>query len=242
MAGNLIICFITVFALIQVYEQIDVQIFIRYFKFSFFKQIQPFNTLPAADNKQDVIYRNSKGEYYTSDGVVLSDQYPVYWRHKNSNDAKNEHVVIVEPTITYTRQAEYTTTQAAPSTTFRASQNEKDSSFKPYDGSGRTESSAVAYYPYYVRASSSDRNDIEERRRLEERRRIEDSKRVDASDPAYQRFVPRDGSGQGQTWYYYSENPQTSSSAPPPPQATTSSKSAVQFYYCKQFLNLYYDA
>lgn len=216
MAGKLIICLIAAFALIE-----------------------PFNTLPAADNKQEVIYRNSKGEYYTSDGVILSDQYPIYWRHQNTKDPKNEHVVIVEPTVTYTRQAEYSSTQAAPATTyraapstnFRASPHERESDFKPYNGAGRTESSAVAYYPYYVRASSNDRNEIEERRRVEE-----SNKRVviDANDPGYQRFVPREGEGHGKAWYYYSDTrptTQVSSSSQPPPQPTLSSKSSVRFYF-----------
>jgi len=208
MAGKLFICFIVAFALIE-----------------------PFNTLPAAENKQEVIYRNSKGEYYTRDGVILSDQYPIYWRQKNADDQKKEHVVIVEPTITYTRQAEYSSTQAAPSTTtFRASQNERESNFRPYDG--RHEGAAVAYYPYYVRSSTSDRNDIEERRRIEESKRVV----IDASDPSYQRFVPREGDGRGQTWYYYSDNrPQVSSSsssqAPPAQQPTISSRSSVLFYF-----------
>lgn len=237
MAGKLIICFITAFALIQVNYRLILwfqrnqrcRFFRKKFPNSFVFGPQPFNTLPAADQKQDVIYRNSKGEYYTSDGVILTDQIPIYWRHKNVQEPPKEHVVIVEPTITYTRQAEYSTTQASPSTTFRGSPKEGQSDFRPYDG--RAETAAVAYYPYYIRAASSDRSDIEERRRIEESKRVV----IDASDPAYQRFIPRDGAvrdDRGHTWYYYPDTRQTSP-PPPPPQPTLSSKSSVRFYFRK---------
>lgn len=234
MAGKFIICFIAAFALIQVMINCttynSTQDFNSSFLFFWIISHQPFSTLPAADNKPDVIYRNSKGEYYTSDGVILSDQYPIYWRHKNTNDAQKEHVVIVEPTITYTRQSEYSTTQTAPpTTTFRASPSEHEANFRPYYDGGRTESAAVAYYPYYIRASSSDRNDLEERKRYEEGKRVV----VDATDPGYQRFIPR--GGDGQSYYYYTENRPSSSSSPPPPppppQPTLSSKSSVRFYF-----------
>lgn len=222
MAGRFIICFVAAFALIQ-----------------------PFNTLPAAEHKShDVIYRNSKGEYYTSDGVILTDQYPIYFRH-NTQEPKKDHVVIVEPTVTYTRQAEYTTTQASPATTtFRASPQESQANFRPYDG--RTEStSTVAYYPYYVRAQSNSQSDANKR------------VIVDVSDPAYQRFVPRDSTvrdDRGQTYYYYSDGrsqasstqasyTQGSSSLPPPPpaQPTISSRSTVRFYFPNgTAINTYY--
>lgn len=217
MAGKFIICFVAAFALIQ-----------------------PFNTLPAADNKQEVIYRNSKGEYYTSNGVILTDQYPIYWRHNNAQEPKKDHVIIVEPTITYTRQAEYSSTQTAPpTTTFRASPQESQANFRPYDG--RTDgSSAVGYYPYYIRAASSDRIDNDNKRIV-----------IDTSDPAYQRFVPRDGTtrdDRGQTWYYYSDGRQqqtssslsssssSSSQAPPQqhqftPQPSIASRSTARFYF-----------
>lgn len=204
MAGKLIICFITTLALIQ-----------------------PFNAIPASNHKQEVIYRNSKGEYYTSDGVILKDQYPIYWRPANVQDSKSDQVVIVEPTITYTRQAEYSSTQASPSsTTFRASPPDtSQANFRPYDGQA-----AVAYYPYYIRASSNDRNDAEERRRHEESKRVV----VDVNDPAYQRFVPRESAARddrGETWYYYTETrPQSTSQSPPSSQPTVSSKSPLQFY------------
>jgi len=169
--------------------------------------IQPFNTLPAADAP--------KGEYYTSDGIIVS-QDPIYWRPKNTNTAK-EHVVIVEPTITYTRHADYQGNQAVQvqSSSFKPSTNEKLSDFKPYDGSVRSDGQ-VQYYPYYIRSSSSDRNDIEERRRIEERNRVI----IDTNDPAYQRFVPR---GQEGTYYYESR--------PTIRDATISSRSSVRFYY-----------
>ncbi|KAJ6633203.1 hypothetical protein Bhyg_15500 [Pseudolycoriella hygida] len=188
--------------------------------------VQSLSTLPAADNKPEVICRNAKGEYCTSDGVVLKDQYPVYFRHQNLNDAKKEHIVVIEPTITYA------TTQSTPVTTFRASQQEKQSEFKPYPVAYHTENQAVPFYPYYVRAASSDRSDIEQKRRVEETRRVI----IDASDPVYQRFVPRGGDGGGQSWFYYSEPRQhvsTVAPPPPPPQPmpTVSSKSSVRFYF-----------
>jgi len=191
MAGKLFICIIVALALIQ-----------------------PFNTLPAADSP--------KGEYYTSDGIIVS-QDPIYWRPRNANPAK-EHVVIVEPTITYTRHAEYPNNQQVQSTSFKPSPSVKESDFKPYDGSARADGQ-VAYYPYYIRSSSSDRTDVEERRRtdVEERRRTEERNRVvvDASDPAYQRFVPR---GREEGTYYYETRPA-------PREPTVSSRSSVRFYY-----------
>jgi hypothetical protein len=193
MAGKLITCIIVALALIQ-----------------------PFNTLPAAENQQEVLYRNAKGELFTKDGILVNDDYPIYWRPKNVKSAKEEHVVIVEPTITYTRHAEY---QPAPAS-FKSSPNERESDFRPSDGRGRSESQ-VAYYPYYFRSSSSDRNEVDERRRVEERRI------VDASDPAYQRFVPREDGNR--KWYYYSES--SPSPPPPPPTPTVSSKSSVRFYF-----------
>jgi len=162
--------------------------------------IQPFHTLPAADSQ--------KGEYYTSDGIIVS-QDPIYWRPKNVK-SPSEHVVIVEPTITYTRHAEY---QPATTSSFRSSTNERDSDFKPYDGSARGDG-AVAYYPYYIRAASSD---IEERKKVDERVRV-----IDVSDPAYQRFVPR---GQSEGGYYYESRNN------PKETATVSSRSSVRFYY-----------
>jgi len=165
--------------------------------------IEPFNTLPAADTP--------KGEYYTSDGILVS-QDPIYWRPKNANPAPKEHVVIVEPTFTYTRHADFQN-QQTQSTSFRPSPSEKGAEFKPYDGSARSDGQ-VSYYPYYIRSSSSD---IEERRRVEERNRVI----VDTSDPAYQRFVPR-GREEG-TYYYESRHI--------PREATVSSRSSVRFYY-----------
>jgi len=179
--------------------------------------VQSLSTLPAAQ-KPEVIYRNSKGEYYTSDGVILKDQYPVFFRHP-INDAKKEHIVVVEPTITYHRQAEYSTTQSAPVTTFRASQQEKVADFKPYTTTAHTGGSGgAAFYPYYIRAASTDR--------AEENRRIV----IDGSDPSYQRFVPRGDPG-GQAWYYYSEPRQHVSTAPPPLVPTVQSRSSVGFYF-----------
>jgi len=154
-------------------------------------QIQPFYTLPAVDGQ--------RGEYYTSDGIIVS-QDPIYWRPKNAKSTNNEHVVIVEPTITYTRHAEY---QPATSSNFKSSPNERESDFKPYDGSGRSDGQ---YYPYYIRAASSD---VEDRKRAEERVRV-----VDVSDPSYQRFVPR---SQSEGNYYYESRP------PPKETATPSS-------------------
>lgn len=206
MAGKFIICFVAAFALIQ-----------------------PFYTLPAA--QQDVIYRNSRGEYCTKDGVILTDQYPIFFR-PNTPEPKKDHVVIVDasPTITYTRRAEYATTQASPATTsFRASPQENHGNFVPYDGRAQS-SSTVSYYPYYVRAASSDQNNANKR------------VVVDASDPAYQRFVPRDSTvrdDRGQTWYYYtdsrsqatSQTPPPSSTLPPSAQPSIASASGLQFYY-----------
>lgn len=215
MAGRFIICLVAAFALIQ-----------------------PFNTLPAAEHKpHEVIYRNSKGEYYTSDGTILTDQYPIYFR-QNTQEPKKDHVVIVEPTVTYTRQAEYTSTQASPvTTTFRASPQESQANFRPYDG--RTESATtVAYYPYFVRAASSTQSDSNKR------------VVVDVSDPTYQRFVPRDSTvrdDRGQTYYYYSDgrvstsSQATPSAPPPPPQPTISSRSTVRFYFPNgTAINTYY--
>lgn len=139
----------------------------------------------------------------------------MYWRPKNVKSPKEERVVIVEPTITYTRHAEY---QPA-TTTFRSSTNERDSDFRPSDGRGRSDNQ-VSYYPYYFRSSSSDRSDVEERRRVES-----------SSDTAYQRFVPREESNR--KWYYYSD----SSPPPSPPQPTISSKSSVRFYFRKYLLH-----
>ncbi|XP_037038267.1 uncharacterized protein LOC119075806 [Bradysia coprophila] len=219
MAGRFIVCFVAAFALIQ-----------------------PFNSLPAAEHKpHEVIYRNSKGEYYTSDGTILSDQYPIYFR-QNAQEPKKDHVVIVEPTVTYTRQAEYTSTQASPATTtFRASPQESQANFRPYHGGAET-ASTVAYYPYYIRAASSSQSDTSNR------------VVVDVADPSYQRFVPRDQAvrderGQSQTYYYYSDGrTQTSSQAPPslpppppPPQPTIASRSSVRFYFPNgTAINTYY--
>jgi len=166
--------------------------------------IQPFNTLPAAEPQQ--------GEYY-----YVSDDSPLYWRHKNTVSPSKEHVVIVEPTITYTRQAEYSN-QPVSSGNFKPSPNEKESDFKPYDGQGRSDSQ-IAYYPYYFREASSDRNEAEERRRIEQSNRVS----VDVGDPAYQRFVPRN-TDSNQRWYY-------TDGRPVPQEPTVSSKSSVRFYF-----------
>jgi len=172
--------------------------------------IQPFNTLPAADTP--------KGEYYTSDGILVSKD-PIYWRPQNTNPVK-ELAVIVEPTITYTRHADFQSNQQVQSTSFKSSPSEKAAEFKPCDGCARSDGQ-VSYYPYYFRSSSSDRSDMEERRRTEERRRIEERNRVDASDPAYQRFVPR---GREEGTYYYE-------SRTVPREPTISSRSSVRFYH-----------
>lgn len=233
MAGRFIICLVAAFALIQVIIFRFTEPFSSIIGSINFltPNLQPFNTLPAAEHKpHEVIYRNSKGEYYTSDGTILTDQYPIYFRH-NTQEPKKDHVVIVEPTVTYTRQAEYTSTQASPvsTTTFRASPQESQANFRPYDG--RTESATtVAYYPYYVRAASSTQSDSNKR------------VVVDVSDPTYQRFVPRESTvrdDRGQTYYYYSDgrvstsSQATPSAPPPPPQPTISSRSTVRFYFRK---------
>jgi len=147
--------------------------------------IQPFNTLPAADTP--------KGEYYTSDGILVSKD-PIYWRPQNTNPVK-ELAVIVEPTITYTRHADFQSNQQVQSTSFKPSPSEIAAEFRPYDGSARSDGQ-VSYYPYYIRSSSSDRSDMEERRRSEESNRVI----VDVNDSDYQRFVPR---GREEGTYYY---------------------------------------
>lgn len=165
---------------------------------------------------------------------MLTDQIPIYWRQKNiQQQPLKDHVVMFEPIITYTRQAEYSSssTQASPSssTTFRASPRESQSEFKAYDGRTESVSPQFALYPY------SPRKYVEE-----DKRQTDEGKRVivGASDPAYQRFVQRDGSARDQTWYYYSDSRSQTSPQPPPAssaQPSLLSKSSVRFYYRKQF-------